>query len=380
MAIYGIYNFSNDPDENKQECIKFFSAVLGRTFGSIDEVEKALSDIYINGRSLEGTDVEEAANTLRESLDVQSNNVAMIKTRDGFERVKSNNYVKMRNINDSSTITRDEWEEKYIRDSSFVDYMNRDGIELDSRIIRVRHNEDNLEYIKNVTGMDDINENNVKTALETIYIDGHNLSDKLGPEAKLEDYVDEVRDALRFRSGSIVTVMKKNSVFARPKAVLPEVADNEKIINTLGYVRSFKKSLSNEASFAEAESERIKDRDAKLFFASLFKEPDPNVTKGKKLRKKEINLQEYTREQLESMDPSELNHKNYCTVAAALFDDPLNGFVTGRSPENLCYAYMLTKTNPNTGKNFTLDELLTDDSEFMNQQKREIGREFCQVF
>ena len=80
------------------------------------------------------------------------------------------------------------------------------------------------------------------------------------------------------------------------------------------------------------------------------------------------------------MDPSELNHKNYCTVAAALFDDPLNGFVTGRSPENLCYAYMLTKTNPNTGKNFTLDELLTDDSEFMNQQKREIGREFCQVF
>lgn len=382
MAIYGLYTFSRDPDVNKAECIKFFSAVLGRTLGSVDEVERALSDVYINGRSLAGVDVEEAANTLRESLDVQSHNVAMIKTRDGFEGIKPDNYVKMRDINDTSALTDDEIQQKHERDAKFIEDINDFDLDFvtDNTIISVRDNQDNFEYIKNVTGMDDLNENNIKTALESIYINGLNLSDRLGSEAKLDDYANEVRNALSPESGSFVAVMKKNSITAKPRAVLPTEADNEKIVNTLGFVKSFKESISNEADLTKAEITGIRDRDAKLFFESLFETPDPTIGAGQDLRKEEIHENEYTNEQLRTIDPSKLNHKNYCSVVAKLFDCPLHDFLTRRSPDDLCYAYMLTKIDPRTNKNFTLDDILTDDSEFMNQQKREIGREFCQVF
>ncbi len=383
MAVYSMYNFSRDPEENMQKCIEFLSELLGRKFDSLEDIEPALSDIYINGQSLAGTYPEAAANILLESLDADSLNVAMIKTENGFKALNSSQYVKRRE--GTAAPTQEERDKKARRDNEFISYINGLDASADNGAITVKNTDNAIDYLKNVTGMDDLDENNIKKALETIYIDGHSLSDRLGSAAP-EAYANAVKQALSLNSGSHVTVMKKNDVFSQPKAVLPEFDDpttpeaREKIVNTLGFVKSYRSAMCNESRLALLDTDKRTEKNVKLFFGSLFTEPDPGVAADKDLREESLIILDYTKEKLRSIDPERLSYDNFCSVVNQLFDNSLPGFVSSRTPENLCYSYMLTRINPMTGKNFTINEILLDDSDEMNEQKKLIGRDFCNIF
>ncbi len=98
MPLYSIYKFSYNSEENKQMSIEFFRNILGEGFenASPEEMGEALSNIYINRQSLKGRKIDEAANLLRESLDVSSHNTAMFRDNDGsFKAFDSNNYISM---------------------------------------------------------------------------------------------------------------------------------------------------------------------------------------------------------------------------------------------------------------------------------------------
>lgn len=389
MAVYGMYNFSRDPDVNKQECIKFFSAILGRTLGSIEEIEAALSDIYINGRSLAGTKAEEAANALRESLDVESLNVAMVKTNGVFEPIKDNNYVKLRDILDNDPPEQEAKDAKTNRDSGFIEYMNNiDRVNLSEQknVIIAGDSENAIEYLKNVTGMENIDESNIKTALESIYIDGRNLSDSLGEAAQPEDYANAVRNALDLKNDSVVSVMKKNSVLSEPKVVLPVYEDaavpeaREKTAAALAYAKSYRDTMCNEARLVSADQENREERDRRIFFQSLFTTPNPYAMAGVNLKETTAKLNGVSNEVLASINPARLSSENYENFVARLIDDPLEKFIFDREPQNECYAYMLTKINPKTNDYFTMDEILFDDSDEMLEQKKLAGEEVCNIF
>ncbi len=90
--------------------------------------------------------------------------------------------------------------------------------------------EDDIEFIKSVTGRSDLNANNIQSALDTIYLDGRNLTDRVraqyGDSATLENFTEIIRNALSTDNEMTVTVMHRNSIFASPRAVILGAADS----------------------------------------------------------------------------------------------------------------------------------------------------------
>ncbi len=392
MPLYNTYKFSNHPQDNRRMSLDFLRTLLGVGFeeASAEEMDEALSNIYINGQSLKGTDIEEAANLLRECFDVESRNTAMFRDNDGsFKAFESDNYISMRNNNKGKIHKTDEnTAKKNSRDNEFIAYMNGiDSMDIagDSSIIKVQETDNDLEYIKRVTGMDNIDESNINTALESIFIDGISLSDQLGEEADTEQYANALRQALSPKSSSFVTVMQRNSVFSQPKAVLPELDDyreepgRTKVNNTLAYVKSYRNSMSNEANLCSNELYHTREEmDTRIFFASLFSPENdfmPNVNTIDS-----HTLSSIDKKDLRRIDPNKMELSAVEDAVGMLFNNITENFVSDRKPQDLVYAYMLTRINPKTQKNFTLDEILTDDSDFMTEQKRAAGLEFCRIF
>lgn len=87
-----------------------------------------------------------------------------------------------------------------------------------------------------------------------------------------------------------------------------------------------------------------------------------------------------TKEQLTSIDTSRLSSGNYTTVIGLIIGNALGGFVSDSRHGNLCYSYMHTKINPKTGKDFTLNEILLEDPDEINEQKILADKEICRIF
>ncbi len=391
MSIYYMYEFAAGDDIDADLNLDFMSDIMGTKFETAEEAEAALADIYINGQSLAGKSMKEGVNMLRESLDVSSLNTAMrIDRRGYFVPISTDKYISLRYAHNSQAeieLTDELKAEKAQRDNELIEYINNVRVPSDNSIIKVSENEDAREYIKNVTGVESLDDENLQSALDSIYIDGHNLTETLGEDADIDTYAQAVRKALDVKSNSFVTVMKKNNLFSEPTAVLP-VLDNyylveskKKIGSTMGYVKNYRNSMHNEAQVAEEDFWRKRCLDEKIFFESLFNDKsDPTILADTDLWRTRADIVNMPADKVAAIDPWRMNGSNFCEAVKRLFDNIMVNFVTDRTPENLCYAYMLTRINPKTGKNFTFDEILEDTSADMYRQKALAGKDFCEIF
>ncbi len=238
--------------------------------------------------------------------------------------------------------------------------------------VKVSNDLRDIDLIKRITGNAVLNESNIHSALNSIYVNGKNLTDTLGENSSLEDYAAAVRTALFTNENSFVTIMRRNSIFASPKAVIPqgyEASDENSAVyknalKSLSYVENYREDVYDIIKNTRRDLEKKGQRDARLFFSNIFYTP-------------EGNLKDPTE------DPNAMPDDNLIYTFCKRFDMLTPGLVGSRTPENLVYAYMLTKEYPNpdgTKRKLTYEDLLFDESEEMDRLKEEAGKEFCSIF
>lgn len=225
------------------------------------------------------------------------------------------------------------------------------------RAIKAIITDNDAELIKSVTGIEDLNNNNIHSALDSIYINGKNLTDMLGEEKEnsLAEYAKAVREALTSDDNSFVTIMNRNSIMAEPRAViLADAADSQKTQASLNFAAGYKEDVNNIVKTAKQAVAAGRSADLRLFFESLFDKND---------------------------NAESLSNMEYRNSVAQRFDHILPQFVNGRYTEDYVYAYMLTKDYPEgSGKKLTWEQIKEDDSPEMQEFKRKSGREFCRIF
>ncbi len=331
---------------------------------------KALDSICINGVRVtdmleedELDDISSYARAVREALSAEN---------DSFVTIANENYSKHRAVIPASTINYNDpeaWalsEEAAAETDKAVHYAVNYEDALNNAI-KVNMTDNDADLLKSVTRIEEFSGKNMRKALDSIYINGKNLTDTLGElnENNLSMYAREVRKALSPDNNSFITIMKRNSAFAAPKAVISadtfddpkaqEMSDRKKNA-ALGYVASYRDDVHKNAKAMKELIEKTKKRDARLFFSRLFKEGE---------------------------NPDELDDSTFTDQAILYhFDNILPDFVRARAPENIVYAYMLTKNFPddNSDRKLTYEEILMDNSQEMIDFKKRIGKEFCELF
>ena len=250
-------------------------------------------------------------------------------------------------------------------------------LDLRDRIISVKENLNDTEFLKSVTGVDDLSGDKLRSALDSIYIDGKNLTDTLSEEEQydISAYARAVRNALNVENNSFVTIMKKNSIFAEPKAVIPDIDDSEDIIPISDrekynrktdiarrYIAGYRRKRNEAVSDCQNELDSKRNENAHIFFDRLFYNEDGTLKDSQK-------------------DPAQMSYSDLTSNAAGQFDHLIPNFIITRTPENLVYAYMMTKEYPEgSGKTLTYEQLFDDNSEDMKKFKEKSGREFFDIF
>ena len=239
--------------------------------------------------------------------------------------------------------------------------------------IRVTESDNDLDFLKSVTDMDDLSGDKLRTALDSIYINGKNLTDTLGEENQndISAYANAVRNAMSKDNKSFVTIMKRNSIFANPRAVIPEndhsdseawTATDEKISISVHYAANYRQNMHDSLIEAEKKLDEKQSRDAHLFFDSLFYNEDGTLKNA-------------------AEDPKNMSYGDLTAKAVTKFDHIIPRFIVTRSPENLIYSYMMIKEYPEgSGKKLTYEQLFEDESEEMIEFKKKCGKEFISLF
>ena len=250
-------------------------------------------------------------------------------------------------------------------------------LDLRDKIISVKENLNDTEFLKSVTGVDDLSGDKLRSALDSIYIDGKNLTDTLSEEEQydISAYARAVRNALNVENNSFVTIMKKNSIFADPKAVIPDIDDSEDIIPISDrekynrktdiarrYIAGYRRKRNEAVSDCQNELDSKRNENAHIFFDRLFYNEDGTLKDPQK-------------------DPAQMSYSDLTSNAAGQFDHLIPNFIITRTPENLVYAYMMTKEYPEgSGKALTYEQLFDDNYEDMKKFKEKSGREFFDIF
>ncbi len=140
--------------------------------------------------------------------------------------------------------------------------------------IKINRNADDTAFIRSLSGNNSPNEGNIRSILDSIYINGKNLADMLGEGASISDYANAVKAALDRRSNAFVTLMHKDSVFADPKAVIPDDDYGTpeawaKAEDSLNYAAEHREAIYNAANSANNEMKQ-KNRDNLMLFSAIF--------------------------------------------------------------------------------------------------------------
>ena len=233
------------------------------------------------------------------------------------------------------------------------------------KTIRATLSDNDIDLIKSVTGLSELNNNNMRKALDSIYIDGKNLTDKLGKdnENNISAYAGAIRSALSFDSDSFITIMNRNSIFAKPRAVIINAPENSspevrataerKAVASLHYTVNYKEDVQRIVKDTQKELQDRKRKDVALFYADLF--PGRDASKIDDLF-------------------GEIHSK-------FLHDKMIPNLIGSRELHDYVYAYMLTKNYPeDSDHKLTYRELLTDNSKEMDDFKRKMGSEFIKIF
>ncbi len=354
---------------------------------------KALDRIYINGKSItsmlgEGNNYSLAdyVSAIREALSPESNS---------FVTVMSDNFLDQRavlavtrplsneDIDYSDPETWFETEERHneiqnkqnkleeamrSKASASINYSasyNENSAGAIQKAIRATLSDNDIDLIKSVTGLDELNNENIRKALDSIYIDGKNLTDKLGMENEnnIAAYAGAIRSALSFDNDSFITIMNRNSIMTDPRAVIinapenssPEVraAAERKAVASLHYTVNYKEDVQRIVKDTQKELHDRKIKDVALFYADLF--PGRDASKIDDLF-------------------GEIHNK-------FLHDNVIPNLIGSRELHDYVYAYMLTKNYPeDSDHKLTYRELLTDNSKEMDDFKRKMGSEFIKIF
>ncbi len=358
---------------------------------------KALDRIYINGKSItsmlgEGNNYSFAdyIKAIREALSPENNS---------FVTVMSDNFLDQRavmavarplsneDIDYSDPETWFETEERHNeiqnkqnkleeamrnKASASINYSasyNENSAGAIQKAIKATLSDNDIDLIKSISGLDELNDENIRKALDSIYIDGKNLTDKLGRENEnnIAAYAGAIRSALSFDNDSFITIMNRNSIMANPRAVIINAPENSspevrataerKAVASLHYTVNYKIDARENILNAE---KRLTDRaaeDNKLFFASLFNNG----------------------EDISSYDNERLTHDIYYNYFQE--NNIMPDFVTSRLPEQKVYNYMLTLDYPSgSGNKLTLEQIMNDDSQEMKDFKKQAGKDFCNLF
>lgn len=330
--------------------------------------------IYINGERLTDTldesqreDPKAYADALRSALRPDNNSFVSIKPKN--EPISSMRAI----IYDSESISPEGSaanEQKIESAITFAAEFKENTLQKQkddalNNAVKVSADLSDIDLIKSITGIEELNDSNKRDALNSIFINGKNLAGMLGAdkEDNIEEYARAVREALDINNDSFITVMKRNTIFSKPRAVIPEnnyaspeeraLAEKKAEISA-DFAANYRDNVNRTMKDANNRQWKRQLEDEKLFFASLFSENEDISQLG-----------------FEDLENSIFSH----------FKNIIPNYVTDRTPRNLVYVYMLTLDYPEgSGNKLTMDQILRDDSEEMKAFKAKAGKDFCRIF
>ncbi len=356
-----------------------------------EDKRKALDRVCINGKSItsvlgedDSFSFADYARAIREALSPENNSFVTVMSENNLSQravMAIASSLSKDDIDYSDPETWFETEERYNEAQTKEEIMRNKAAasvnhaanytanyeEAIQKAIIANLSDNDIDLLKSVTGLDELNSDNLQSALDSIYINGKNLTDKLGEENgyNIADYAREVREALSPENNSFITIMKRNSAFSNPRAVVIDTPENStpeireamenKAMASISYVASYREDMQRAVREKEAEIEEKKNKDLRLFFSSLLPEGEDgnSLDKGQFLEKTVMH--------------------NFTNI--------LPDFVNHRNPMDFVYMFMLTREFPEgSGKKPSYEDFFNDDSEEMNEFKVKMGKEFCRIF
>lgn len=325
-----------------------------------DMVQDALSHIVISGKTLKGS-VEDAAKAIKAAFDFESNDYVAVINQQGKLEIKEPPYafaaykriidLKKYSVDDyyNNKVNRDKESLKSL--TAGMDSIGQNAAAIDAKLLE---EQDNTKFLSALTGSEINVEDKtaLRKAMDTIYVDGHSLVDKLGVEpdaAGLNTLVESIKESLDVKNMSAVCIMKPNSVEPEPRPVIFKDSNDKDVLRknnaALYFAASHRLNVHNAAKDVLAETDRIIRKDDELFFSFL----NSNDEAGKSFEEREKT-------------------RNDAFGGRGIYFTTL---FRRSSRVSLGHAMLL-------GKGYSMEDILSDKPEII-EAKKEVGKELFEM-